>query len=524
MTTTRRLTLVLLVLLGALAARILNLDESLWNDEIVYTRLMLEGKSLDWVFFHDVHPPLYALILLGWINLFGDGTITVRLPSLLFGLASLATLFALARHWFGRGVAILAMSLMALSPPHIWYSQENKTNMLVILMSLAVIWRLDLAWNTNRVRDWILFSVVAVLALWSHAFNLFVILTSFSWLAIQIVRKGGRTRIKGVMASIIAIAICILPLVYAFFREGEGLQRDYLRSFTLPEVYKFVLIYLSHGNTLRTLSPYAELGSMLYQPLYLFLIDGFFAALVLLGFWAAITRWRQSGNSAWRLRSELLVAYFTVPLIGLLLGSLIYPKIFVERSMLILLPPFVILVSSGIMSIHRSLLRRLILAAVLIVNGVALFNFWVCKADEWTVYKQNPDWRGAVQHMARERYKVAGFGVPVLLTCPGGALIYYLRGLEDKEEPDLAARKPPPLMVLQTKLRDRELIHRAFQRDGIRTFFFIVNRYWDEDEGKLLAALRRDSRYRFTAKTEFKGLDVFEIHREDPGQPNPARR
>ena len=40
-------------------------------------------------------PPLYALILHGWIGVFGDGEIAVRTPSLLFGLASLVVVYAL---------------------------------------------------------------------------------------------------------------------------------------------------------------------------------------------------------------------------------------------------------------------------------------------------------------------------------------------------------------------------------------------------------------------------------------------
>ena len=512
------------MLLGALAARLPNLDESLWNDEIVYTRIMLESKSLSWVLFHDVHPPLYALIMLGWIRLFGDGEVAVRLPSLLFGLLSVAMVFWLARRWFRNPVAYLAAILVALSPPHIWYSQENKTNMLVVFLSVVAMYALWRAWTRNRWTGWLVFTAAAVLALWSHAFNLFIVLSGLAWIALQCFRPDGRTRIKGAIGATAGIAVGMLPLVYGFFREGGGLERGYLRPFTLPEVYKFVFIYLGHGNTLRNISPYAGLDALFQQPAYLFAVDAFVAALVLLGFRALLKGRRNapgSGDPAAatvrRATNELLAAWFVLPLVGLLLGSLVYPEIYVERSLLILLPPFCLLAAVGALGFRRVAIQGILVAALLAFQGAALYHYWVVKADRWTVYKQNPDWRGVMDHLGRQRLRSASRVVPVLLTCPEGALLYYLDLFRveqvKREDP---ARPAPRIMLLKASAPAREAIHAAFQRDGIRLFFLVLNRSWDEDHGQLLAAYRHDPRYRVGQPVPFKEIDVFEIHRVDP--------
>ena len=51
-----------MVLLVAIVVRLPNLNDSLWFDEVVYTGVGLQGESLRWILFHDVHPPLYALV------------------------------------------------------------------------------------------------------------------------------------------------------------------------------------------------------------------------------------------------------------------------------------------------------------------------------------------------------------------------------------------------------------------------------------------------------------------------------
>ena len=142
-----RLIFAFLFFIAALLVRLPNFNESLWYDEVWYTFMRLNPNSINRVLFHDVHPPLYPLLILGWIKLFGDSEIAVRLPSLLFGLASLGVMFALARSWFNRRIAFLSTILMALSPVHIWYSQENKNNMLLLLLTVLTVYGLQQAWT-----------------------------------------------------------------------------------------------------------------------------------------------------------------------------------------------------------------------------------------------------------------------------------------------------------------------------------------------------------------------------------------
>lgn len=95
------------LLLVALILRMPGLKESLWFDETYYSRVMLESPNWRHYVFHDVHPPLYPLLMKLWNLGLGESEIRLRLPSLMAGLLSVAICYRLGRQWFGREVGCL---------------------------------------------------------------------------------------------------------------------------------------------------------------------------------------------------------------------------------------------------------------------------------------------------------------------------------------------------------------------------------------------------------------------------------
>src|SRR5260370_20229115 len=72
----------------------------------------------------DVHPLLYYTLLNGWIGVFGDSVIAVRMLSVLIGLATIPVLYFLTLELFDQKTAILAALIMAIAPFDVMYSQE----------------------------------------------------------------------------------------------------------------------------------------------------------------------------------------------------------------------------------------------------------------------------------------------------------------------------------------------------------------------------------------------------------------
>jgi 4-amino-4-deoxy-L-arabinose transferase-like glycosyltransferase len=503
------------VLLGALLLRLPHINDSLWFDEIWRTRVALAGDSLWFVLFHSTHPPLFALILWGWINVFGDSEIAVRVPSLLCGLAALAVTYGLARSWFGPRVALLVGLLVALSPAHIWYSRENKNNMLLVLLTVTAVWALDRAWRSHRRRDWWLFLIASVLSLWTNLFAVWIVSATCLWLWFQALRRPRQSdNLRRAAVATTVTGAAFLPLRVWDAMQFHQLQlTNYLRPFTVEEVYKLLLIYLSHGNTLRTLSPYVPLRTLLLQPAAFFLLDAFFACLLLGGLTWIITHRRPhaappaSVDSA---AASLLLYYCLVPLLGVLAASHVYAPIYIDRSMLILLPPYVMLLAVGVHAAPHRGLRWAVLVALLTLNGWAVFNLLVAKVDTWTVYKPKNDWRAAAHYLAAETENNA---TPLLIvaTAPASVLVYYEHRFVEVFEPDDAGPQGAKALIKYVAgTRVRSIVD-WLQRRHAEVCYLVEDSYWDNGFQMLLAAVSSDPGLELLTKRTFKGVNVFKF-------------
>ena len=80
-----------LILLVALVLRLVSLNQSLWLDEA--TSALVVRMSVGDMFARflpgDFHPPLYYLILKFWVSIFGNSEISLRMPSVIFGVITI---------------------------------------------------------------------------------------------------------------------------------------------------------------------------------------------------------------------------------------------------------------------------------------------------------------------------------------------------------------------------------------------------------------------------------------------------
>jgi 4-amino-4-deoxy-L-arabinose transferase-like glycosyltransferase len=506
----------LLLMMAAFLMRLPDLTNSLWHDETWYTFIFLNSNNLRNVLFHDVHPPLYPLIMVAWVGLVGDGELAVRLPSLLFGLASIFLMFAVTRICFDRKTALLAAALMALSPVHIWYSHETKNNMLLMLLTLVTCYWLLRAWGEDRPRNWIWFTVSALLSLWTNAFALWMVSAMFLWLLLQVLRKAGRDRLRAVLMSAAGVGLGWLPFVWIAAAQMGALKRDYLRPFTLADAFSLFFIYLSHGNTLRTISPYQPLSQIWTQPHWLFLVESFYLLLIVAGLWSwGRTRQENSSRPAvdrlsQRPKNELLLLYLLLPPLLVAAASLIYRNLYIERSMIILLPPLLLLIACGVRVWRAVVWRNVLLAVLLLFNGWALFNLWVGKADTWTVYKQNPDWKSAARYFADE---LSRSNVPVFIlhTAPGEALDYSYGRLLKSDVRSIAGILPASLPHSIVNQFDQAVLVSFMKTNRIGTVYLIHELTWSLNFGGLLKTIQASSYFRADGQVGFKELEIFKF-------------
>lgn len=122
----------------ALGLRLYRLaDANLWWDEalaIWAVRKGLAGVTL-WTA-GDVHPPLYFWSLWGWVQLLGESPFAMRSLSVLFGVLTVASVYALGKLIAGQTLGNLAALLTALSRFHVWWSQEMRMYILAGLLGV----------------------------------------------------------------------------------------------------------------------------------------------------------------------------------------------------------------------------------------------------------------------------------------------------------------------------------------------------------------------------------------------------
>jgi len=505
-----------LFLIVALLVRLPNFNESLWWDETCYTFMELSSEAIGRLLYHDVHPPFYTVFMLGWVHLFGDSTIAVRIPSLIFGLSSLAVLFTLTKEWFNKKIAFLATLLMTLSPVHIWYSQENKNNMLLLLLSLLTVYSVQKAWADNRWRNWVFFIIIAILSLWTNHYSLWVVISVFLWLWFQILSKQGRGYLKQTITSSIIVYLAYMPFALTTLFQVNIDKWSYLRPFTISEIYKLFFIYLSHGNTIRTIFPWAPFQILISQPWIFFIVELFFCLLLGCGLfivghgWLMKRRGQPAGTSWIKPGSELLFLYFLLPPIFLLLASLFNSHIYIERSMIILLPPFIMLIANGTMAFRRRKWRYTAICILIFINCFALFNLWVSKSDKWTVWMPNPDWRSAARYFDNQLANSSDQFIIAQIT-PSRTLNYYYTRLFKLKNDEDAKAYPSQLSIIDFNKDSRVDLLKSMS-NGIETFYLIHNRLWSGNFHYIIKKIKRNRKFGFENKISFKGLDIYKFH------------
>ena len=135
------------ILLLAAGQRILHIgDQSMWLDEGIAYWNQKQPDMIGWMAEKDVHPPLYFMLLHGWIGLTGSSAVAMRMFSALAAMLSVAAVVPLAKImardrsreeiWL---IPILAALLLALSDPEISLAQDVRMYSLRTLLSLMSV-------------------------------------------------------------------------------------------------------------------------------------------------------------------------------------------------------------------------------------------------------------------------------------------------------------------------------------------------------------------------------------------------
>jgi mannosyltransferase len=127
----------------------------------------------------DGSPPLYYLMLHGWMQLFGRGEVATHVLSLIFAVAAVPASYWAGASLFDRREGAFCAALAAGLPFLTMYGQETRMYSLLALLSLVVATSFVHVFVFRRRRYLPVFIVSLAAALYAHNWALFLGLTAF---------------------------------------------------------------------------------------------------------------------------------------------------------------------------------------------------------------------------------------------------------------------------------------------------------------------------------------------------------
>ena len=198
----------------------------LWLDEALAVNIAkLPLGDIPDALRHDGAPPLYYALLHGWMAIFGDGTVAVRVMSGLFGVAALPLAWAAGRRLGGRPAAEASLFLLAASPFAVRYATEARMYSLVVFLVLAGHLALLRALEQPTRPRLAAVSVVTGLLLLTHYWAIFLVGTVLAVLALDARRRGdpggpARKVVSAVAAGFAALVPWLPVLAYQALNTG----------------------------------------------------------------------------------------------------------------------------------------------------------------------------------------------------------------------------------------------------------------------------------------------------------------
>jgi 4-amino-4-deoxy-L-arabinose transferase-like glycosyltransferase len=386
--------LALLTLAGA-GLRLWHLGaKSLWLDEGATVALARASwRHFAWVWWHGEAnlQTIYFLLMRAWVHL-GSSEAWLRLPSALFGIASIPVLYALARKFMAAGPALAAAALLAFSPTHVYYSQEARAYTLAILLVLLVTYSFVRAVERNRTRDWALWTVLGIAAFYSHDFAALVLAAQAASLFFFKAKAAPWRRM--VLCGAVIFAAALPGLTYVFRASPENLHFAWMPQASAKEFWRLAMFFGGGGVKVVVAAVLWIAGLLAIwrsrDSLHVPLLD------------SPRHKDRQLATPKVFWRGMLIVLWAVLPAAILALISLRQP-LFLDRYMIFSLPATLLLATLGEDALRRWKIGMLL---VVLLCGMSIPSI----IGEY--HKPREDWRAASNAVLRA-------------AAPGDAVVFF---------------------------------------------------------------------------------------------------
>jgi 4-amino-4-deoxy-L-arabinose transferase-like glycosyltransferase len=311
-----------MVLLLALLARLPTLiSRPLWYDEAFAVLFSAEGPRamsygtllVQQGIAADVHPLGYYTLLWIWQAVAGASPVAVRALSVILGLVLVYIGYRLSRTLFEERIAIVAASMLALSPFQVHYSQEVRMYVLLSVLLLGATFVYWKALEGGSLRYWLAFSVLGAAAQYTHtlaALYLIPLALTPLW------RRQWANLGKTVLAGLLAMLLYLPWLIYVPSQLSRVRWAYWIPQPGPAELVRTWLVFTAGLPVPQSLLAVVLFGTVLATTL---------------GAWGTVRGWRSQDPT---FRNGIWLLYLTVfPVLFMFLLSY-WQAVYLERALL----------------------------------------------------------------------------------------------------------------------------------------------------------------------------------------------
>lgn len=173
------------LLTAAFVLRVYKLETCLWLDEVFALVESIRPPALTILtsFPTQNNHMLYSVLAHACSSVAGESFAAIRVPAVVFGVASIVPMFLLARKLAGEAEALLACAVMTFSYHHVWFSQSARGYTGLLLFALLATW-LWLEARDCGGNWWLAYAVACFFGMWVHMTMAFVLAGhGIAWIA-----------------------------------------------------------------------------------------------------------------------------------------------------------------------------------------------------------------------------------------------------------------------------------------------------------------------------------------------------
>ena len=475
----------LIVIMGALV-RLYRLDyQSLWLDE-GWQYSIASAQSLRDVLARSLepsaaHPPLSYLINHLFLQVH-DSDFLFRLPSVLFGIGSLPLCYLVARRLASPAAAVWAVVVLALSPLHLWYSQEARMYAQLVFLSLLSTLFLCKALERAHKKWWVLYVLTVTAGMYTHLFMAFSIITHGIWIA-----RHYRDHLLSYGISLAAVGTCfVVPLSHFLWQGYKTFNKPSGGAgFTwgaLPYTLFTYAAGFSLGPNIAELHEDRSLSFIVQFLPSILAVGTVFGTLFISGVCRAL-KYRDTQYLA------LCLLSLCFPLAGVVIFSLGPRFTFNVRYTVIALPYFCIFIGIALSYAYtrKNLVGMALVLAFFVISSISLYNYF---SNAWYAKE---DVRSAVrlfQKTAQENEKILSFNEKYTVD-------RYLSESEKYRH-----------FSLRDSLNVAEYINEFFSIHGISHVYLLLARDWNK-----VVETEIYNAFSVSDTEEFNGVKMLKIYK-----------